>query len=83
MVRGNIGYNPVGHVTSPSIPSSTTALVNPFNVDASVMVSGGTVSAIAIGGTSTGLTSGQFFIPAGQSITLTYSAAPSWTWFCS
>lgn len=79
--RGNIGYNPVGHVTSPSVPTTTTALVNPFNVDCSVFITGGTVTVIAIGGTATGLTSGQVFVPAGQSITLTYSAAPSWTWF--
>ena len=54
---------------------------NPFPFDCAVYITGGTVTAVAIGGTATGLTSGQFFVPAGETITLTYSAAPTWTWF--
>ncbi|WP_246560513.1 glycoside hydrolase family 55 protein [Kitasatospora kifunensis] len=81
VARGNAGYNPVGPLTPPSIPSSGTVFSSPFGVDATVHVSGGTVSAIAIGGTATGLTAGTFRVPVTQSITLTYSAAPTWTWF--
>lgn len=40
-------------------------------------VSGGTVSAIAVNGTTTGLTSGTFFIPAGGTITVTYTVLPT------
>jgi hypothetical protein len=80
MVGSNIGYNPVGALTAPGIPASGTALVNPFNVDCSVFITGGTVSTVKISGVTTGLTSGQFLVHAGQSITLTYTAAPSWTW---
>ena len=79
--NGNNGYNPTGPQTAPAIPSSGTAYTNPFPFDCAVYVTGGTVTAIAIGGTATGLTSGQFFVPAGETITLTYSAAPTWTWF--
>ncbi len=79
--RSNMTYNPVGHLTSPGIPSSTTPYTNAFGVDCTVCVSGGTVTAIAIGGTATGLTSGAFRVPANQTITLTYSAAPTWVWF--
>lgn len=79
-VFGNTGYNPVGN-KAPAVPASTTAYTNNFGSDAMVHVTGGTVSAIAIGGTSTGLTSGSFRVPSGQTITLTYSVAPSWTWF--
>ena len=39
------------------------------------------ITAIAIGGQATGLTTGAFRVPAGQSITLTYSVAPTWVWF--
>jgi hypothetical protein len=81
IVKSNIGYNPVGPMTAPAIPSSGTSLLNPFNVDATIFVTGVSVSAVAIGGTVTGLTIGQFFLPAGQSISLTYSGTPSWTWF--
>lgn len=77
---GNAGYNPVGPLTAPSIPASGTAQTNDFPVNVRVFVSGGTVSAIAINGTDTGLTSGQITLGPGETITLTYSAAPSWAW---
>lgn len=78
----NIGYNPVGHLTAqPAMPATTVAYTNTSNVDCTVYISGGTVNAIAIGGTATSLTSGMFRVAAGQTITLTYSAAPTWQWF--
>ena len=76
----NLGYNPTGPKTAPTVPASGTALTNPFPFDATVYVSGGTVTAIAVGGTATGLTTGAVFVAAGETITLTYSAAPTWVW---
>jgi hypothetical protein len=81
VIRNNPGFNPVGSQTPPAIPSSTVALTNPFPYDMTVFITGGTVTVIAIGGTSTGLTSGAFRVPANQTIKLTYSVAPTWTWF--
>lgn len=82
VARGNAGYNPVGHaVTQPAVPASTTAQTNTTGVDCMVYVTGGTVTAIAVGGTATGLIAGAFLVPAGSTITLTYSAAPTWQWF--
>lgn len=69
-----------GIATSPGIPSSTTALTNPFNRDAAVNVTGGTVTVIAVAGTATGLTAGTVIVPTGKTITLTYSVTPSWNW---
>lgn len=79
-LTNNPGYNPTGPQTAPSMPASGTALTNPFPFDATVYVSGGTVTEIAVGGTATGLTSGSVFVPAGETITLTYSTAPTWVW---
>lgn len=50
---------------------------NAFPVNANV--TGGTVTAIAVNGVTTGSTSGNFYIPAGGSITVTYSVAPTLT----
>lgn len=72
---------PGGAQTSPSVPASTTPLTSPFGFDSMVYIAGGTVTVIALGGVATGLTSGSFRVPAGQSITLTYSVAPTWKWF--
>ena len=82
MLRGNTGWNPRGaSMTQPAVPASGTALTNTYGPDATVIISGGTVTAIAIGGTATGLTAGSFRVPFGQTITLTYSAAPTWQWW--
>lgn len=81
VIEDNPGFNPTGLVTTPVMPASGTAAVNPYPYRCMVCVAGGTVSAIAIGDGTTGLTSGSFLLDANQSITLTYSAAPAWTWF--
>lgn len=79
--RDNRGYNPVGSVTPPAVPASGTAQSNNTGYDCMVLVTGGTVSNIAIGGINTGQTSGWFRVPALQTITLTYTVAPSWSWY--
>ena len=69
-----------GGIISPPIPATGVAQANFFNQPVSVNISGGTVTVIAINGAATGFTSGIFTVPAGGSITLTYSAAPTWVW---
>lgn len=82
-LRGNQNYNPVGKFAAqPAIPASGTPYTNVLNADATVTITGGTVTAISIGGQATGLTTpATLRVPAGQSITLTYTVAPTWTWF--
>jgi len=69
-----------GAFNAPAIPTSGVPMRSPAWRDASVMISGGTVTAIAIDGQTTGLTSGTFTLPTGRNITLTYSVAPTWKW---
>jgi len=85
LIRGCAGYNPVGVVTPPTVGASPLT-VGPFNIDYTVYIKGGTVSAISVGGNSTGLTvaTGGFVtvrVPAGLNLTIAYSAAPTWSWF--
>lgn len=80
------GANPPGANTTagfaqPAVPSSTTAYRNAFGVDCTVYIAGGTVTAIIVGNTATGLTSGAFRVPAYQTISITYSVAPTWVWY--
>jgi parallel beta-helix repeat protein len=70
-------------VSTPSVPSSTTAQQNATGHDVFAYIAGGTVTAITVGSTATGITTGMVFVPAGQTITLTYSAAPTWTWIAA
>lgn len=67
-------------VTQPAVPASATAQENNNPFPVAVTVTGGTVTVIAVGGVTTGLTSGTVYVPAASSIAITYSAAPTWTW---
>ena len=66
--------------STPSVPSSTVPAVNTSPLPATVVVSGGTVSNVVVNGVSVGSGDGTYTVPPGQSITLTYSSAPTWTW---
>lgn len=81
VVRNVRGYNPIGYSAAPAVPTSGTAATNNLASDATVYVAGGTSVTIAINGNLTGIASGTFRVAAGQTITPTYSAAPTWLWF--
>jgi len=79
-VANNPGFNPVGLLSGPAVAATGVSVTNPWGVPATIYVSGGTVTGIAINGNSTGLTAGMFRLGPNQSITLTYSSAPTWVW---
>ena len=81
VISGNTGYNPVGAFTPPSFPATTVAYTNPYGITCRVFIEGGTVASVKIGSTVTGQTSGMFLLGNGESITVTYTGSPSWTWF--
>ncbi len=84
-VRNNAGWNPAGTnagiFTQPTLPLTTVPYTNVTGYDCMVSLRGGTITAIAVGGTSTGQTAGTFRVPNQQSITVTYTGSPTWTWF--
>lgn len=65
---------PINQIT---LAASGVAAYNNNSIGVNQTISGGTVSAIAINGTATGLTSGTFFVPAGGTVTVTYTVAPT------
>jgi hypothetical protein len=67
-------------VTTPAVPATTVAADNGTGIPVAVTVTGGTVTVIAVSGTPTGLTSGTVIVPYPGTVTLTYSAAPTWAW---
>jgi hypothetical protein len=72
-----------GTITPPSIPASNTPQVNTTTKNVWVTVSGGTVTAVTVtgpGAPSPLSGDGSILLPPNCSITLTYSAAPTWTW---
>jgi len=80
-VINNVGINPFGDLAEPAAnPVSETIYTNFFGCPVLVTVSGGTVSQIAINGANTGLTSGAFTLGPDNTIKVTHSGNPTWTW---
>jgi hypothetical protein len=90
-IRNNAGYNPIGAITPPDFPASSTAQLNNTAYDVTVYINSGTQPiTIAINGTTLtgvsvpggGAVSGPIRLPANQTITLTYApgGTPSWQW---
>jgi hypothetical protein len=83
--RANIGYNPVGPLTPPGVPASTSPLASPFGVDCTVYITAGASTCkVTIGSTdmftiASGGT-GTVRLDIGQSVKLTYASAPTWQW---
>lgn len=71
------GYNPQA-ASTPTVPASP-ATFGPYHYPVFITVTGGTVSDISIRGQSTGLTSGSFYLYPTDSLTITYTAAPTVT----
>ena len=72
----------LGKQTAPAVAASTVAVPNPFTFACLVRVKGGTVSAIAVAGTTYATaTNALVYVDVGESITLTYTVAPTWDWF--
>lgn len=67
-------------VTTPSVPSSNTAVTNTSGTNVQVVITGGTMTAVTIGGVQVGTGAGTYQLPAGQTIAMTYSVAPTWAW---
>lgn len=69
-----------GTMTAPAVPATGVAST-PVYRHATVQVTGGTVTQIAIDGVNTGLTSGMFRLPSGKTMAITYSSVPTWRWW--
>lgn len=66
---------------TPAVPASGTAVANTTGQDISVILAGGTTTHITVNGTDRATTTpANVMLPAGESITLTYSEAPVWAW---
>jgi hypothetical protein len=78
------GSDNAGFVTpassQPAVPASTTPIQNPNPFPARVVISAGTVTAVAVNGVTVGTGDGTYIVPTGGSIAVTYSVAPTWVW---
>jgi hypothetical protein len=55
-------------------------VTNPTGQFVSVSIVGGTMTNVSVNGVTAGAGAGNYMLPPGGSITMTYSVAPTWTW---
>lgn len=71
-------------VTTPSMPGSAAAITNTTGKTVSVRLGGGAYTAVSINGFTMSRASNSewtsWILPPGQTIAVTYSSAPSWSW---
>jgi hypothetical protein len=67
-------------VTTPGVPASTTPVTNTTGVDVSVVITGGTMTAVIVNGANVGAGAGTYVVTAGSTISMTYTVAPTWVW---
>lgn len=73
-------YDSGGGFSTPAVPASGTPVTNTSPLPATVVVSGGTGTNVAVNGIAQGTFDGTYTVPAGGTISLTYTVAPTWAW---
>jgi hypothetical protein len=71
------------NLVAPAIPLSGAPVTNNYHGTVTVVISGGTVTAVNINGVLAGSGDGTYQVPAHGTISITYSLAPTWVWTSS
>lgn len=72
------GSNPVP--AQPAVPASTVGVENTNAFPVTVVISGGTLTAVTINGVNAGSGDGTYLVTSGSEIAITYTVAPTWVW---
>jgi hypothetical protein len=67
-------------IAQPAVPASTAAAQNVNAFPVQVVITGGTATVTTVNGVVVGTGDGTYVVPAYGSISVTYSAAPTWVW---
>jgi hypothetical protein len=67
-------------VASPAVPLTTVPVTNATGTVVAVTVTGGTLTFVFVNGVQAGTTAGTYLVPVAGTISVTYSAAPTWAW---
>jgi hypothetical protein len=65
---------------TPAVPATTVAAQNTSANPVQVVISGGTVTVVAVNGVTVGSGDGTYAVPGYGSIAVTYSGVPTWAW---
>ena len=71
---------PASTAIAPAVPASTVAVQNTNPAPVTVVITGGTMTAVLVNGVTVGTGAGTYTVPAAGAISMTYSVAPTWAW---
>jgi len=76
-VRGLTG---IGNIAAPTIPATSSALINPYPFRVGVFLTG--FNQVSLAGVQTGAAAPPYLeLLPGQQIGVAYAGTPSWKWF--
>lgn len=75
----NLGYNPVTALTAPALTNGV-GTNNTFCFPVRIFLSGGTISAVYIGGVLVGILNGMYILQPNEQIQVNFSGTPTWVW---
>lgn len=67
-------------VATPAVPLTTVPAVNATGTVVAVTITGGTLTFVYVNGAQAGTTAGTYLVPVAGTVSITYSAAPTWAW---
>jgi hypothetical protein len=65
----------------PAVPATTVAVQSPYPYLTAVTITSGTLTSVQVNGVQVGTTAGTYAVPASGYVSITYTVAPTWTWF--
>lgn len=79
-IVNNDGLSLTSISPTPAVPATTVAVTNNYGAPATVFIVGGTGTAVVISGKTCPYLSTGYRVLPNQTISITYSSAPTWTW---
>jgi hypothetical protein len=67
-------------VSTPAVPATTVPVLNATGQYVDVAVIGGTMTNVSVNGVTVGAGAGNYSVPPGGSIAMTFTVAPTWAW---
>jgi hypothetical protein len=67
-------------LTTPAVPASGTPVTNTSGYPVQVVITGGTMTNVSVNGATVGAGAGTYPVLPGQTISMTYTVAPTWSW---
>ena len=79
-IVSNDGLSLTSISPAPAVPATTVSVTNTYGAPATIFITGGTGTAVVVNGKTCPYLSTGYRILPNQTISITYTVAPTWTW---